>query len=231
MKAGDVFLIPGNTIHRAFPESIDPVTSTALFFMPIMLQHFDLGDAYSNLRCFEHAKKIKSYKLEIQEQERIRIEKLLEVINDEQKQQFLGYRQAVIYHLQQLLLVLNRLIIPEPTRNKGDSSVEPRWMRKILNYIDLHLDGELSLSALSQNVSISPAHFSRVFKQLTAMNVTDYVTAKRIVFAKELLLQTDDNISYIAEKSGFESLPHFYRMFKKATGITPARYKQLQRND
>ena len=58
------------------------------------------------------------------------------------------------------------------------------------------------------------------------MNVTDYVNAKRIVLAKEQLLGSDDNVSLIAERCGFESLPHFHRVFKKLTGTTPASYRR-----
>lgn len=229
MNAGDLFVIPGNTIHRAFPDSDNPVTSSALFFVPIIMQSANLGEVYSNLRCFEHAKKLKSYKLVIAEHDRSRLEALIEAIHEEQKQQLLGHRQAILLYLGQFLLFLNRLYIPDSARSKEDFSVGPVWMRQILQHIDLNLGGELSLAALSHRASVSAAHFSRVFKQLTGMNVTDYVTAKRIVQAKELLLQSDDNISVIAEKSGFESLPHFHRMFKKATGVTPAKYKKIQR--
>lgn len=227
MKEGDLFIIPGNTIHRAFPDSDNPVTSSALFFVPIIMQPVNLGEVYSSLRCFEHAKKLKDYKLIIAEQDRSKLEALIEAIHEEQSQQLVGYRQAVLFYLGQLLLLINRLYIPDSVRNKEDFSVGPVWMRQILQYIDSHPSSELSLASLCQRASVSAAHFSRVFKKLTGMNVTDYVTAKRIVQAKEFLLQSDDNISVIAEKSGFESLPHFHRMFKKATGITPAKYKKL----
>jgi AraC-like DNA-binding protein len=61
------------------------------------------------------------------------------------------------------------------------------------------------------------------------MNVTDYVNAKRISLAKERLLESDDSVSLIAERCGFESLPHFHRIFKKITGQTPGAYKRGQR--
>ncbi|MFC5651850.1 AraC family transcriptional regulator [Paenibacillus solisilvae] len=225
MNKGDLFLIPGNTIHRAFPDSYDPVTSSALFFVPLIMQPANLGEVYSSLGCFEHAKKLKSYKLVIAEQDRNMLEGLIEAIHQEEEQQQLGHRQAALLYLGQLLLCLNRGYTPDSVY-KEDFNVGPIWMRQILQYIDSNPVNELSLAALSERASVSAAHFSRVFKQLTGMNVTDYVIAKRIVLAKELLLQSDDNISVIAEKSGFESLPHFHRMFKKATGITPAKYKK-----
>jgi AraC-like DNA-binding protein len=102
-------------------------------------------------------------------------------------------------------------------------------MQPILQYIDLHhTEPGLSLSDLAARVAVSSAHFSRVFKQLTGMNVTDYVNAKRIVTAKELLATTPGGIERIAERCGFESLPHFHRLFKKLAGTTPGAYRRGQ---
>src|SRR5688572_8751444 len=49
MKQGDLFLIPGNTIHRATPDKETPVTSTAIYFSPNMVQAHHLGDSFSYL--------------------------------------------------------------------------------------------------------------------------------------------------------------------------------------
>ncbi|KHF34442.1 Melibiose operon regulatory protein [Paenibacillus sp. P1XP2] len=61
------------------------------------------------------------------------------------------------------------------------------------------------------------------------MNVTDYIAAKRIFAAKDLLLQSSDNIEHIAIACGFKSMPHFYRTFKRYAGMTPASYRKRSR--
>jgi AraC-like DNA-binding protein len=83
--------------------------------------------------------------------------------------------------------------------------------RYTLQYIDKNPRADLRLSALCKYVSISPAHFSRTFKQFVGLNVTDFVVAKRIALAKERMLLTDDSIQQIAFGCGFESLPYFYK--------------------
>ena len=93
---------------------------------------------------------------------------------------------------------------------------EPVWMRDTLDYIDANVgDPDMKLSQLSRRVSITPSHFSRVFKGLTGMNVTDYVVVKRIMLAKELLIRTDESISSICSQCGMESESYFYRKFKE----------------
>lgn len=231
MKRGDLFIIPGNTIHRSLPDKIEPVTSTAIFFSTLFVQTASLGDSFSYLRCFEQAKKLKRYKLEPSNLEQVKLEKLIDELQLERQEQQAGYRQAVLLKLEQILLLLNRSSLPHTHQERDAASTEsaligPQWMRSILLHIDQHPEAPLGLSTLAQMAAVTPAHFSRVFKSLTGMNVTEYVTAKRIILAKDLLLASDANVRLIADQCGFESLPHFHRMFKKFTGLTPAVYKR-----
>lgn len=225
--SGDVFLIPGNTIHYSLPDPEDPKTTTALFFTASFTHSTPLGDTFTFLRCFEHAKRHKAYQLSLNELEQRLFVASLERIHTEFSAQLTGYRQAIQLHIQQILLLLGRLTSSAKAESGQRFSTSlPGWMTAIWTYIDEHLEQPLGLSKLAERAAVTPAHFSRVFKQLTGMNVTEYVTTKRIIRAKELLLETDDNIADIAERCGFESLPHFHRIFKKLTSMTPANYKR-----
>ncbi|MCD9025522.1 AraC family transcriptional regulator [Cohnella silvisoli] len=226
MAAGDLFIIPGNSIHRAFPDPVDPVTSTAVFFAPSLISYEKLDDSYSSMRCFELAKKRKNYKLETAGQLRGQTEAALEDIHLELERKIPGYRHAISLQFQQWMLRVNRHMITTHSDVSDDVRIGPLWMREILHYIAQHPNRDLGLSALAQQSSVTGAHFSRVFKQLTGMNVTDYVNAKRIAQAKELLLETDESIGLIADRCGFESLPHFHRIFKRMTGLTPGVYRR-----
>ncbi len=225
--AGDAFLIPGNTIHRSFPDSNDPKTSTALYFNASFAHSAPLGDSYTFLRCFEQAKRNKAYKLSLAKADQAQLTALLEQLHQEYMQEQTGYRQAVQLHLQHTLLFFSRLTDTVNAASQAQPlAVLPNWMAEIWTYIDKHLEEPLGLSELASRAAVTPAHFSRVFKRLTGMNVTEYVTTKRIIYAKELLLEIDDNIADFANRCGFESVPYFHRMFKKMTGMTPAAYKR-----
>ncbi|GGA11061.1 hypothetical protein GCM10008018_65290 [Paenibacillus marchantiophytorum] len=222
MKQGDLFLVPGNTIHRATPDKEMPVTSTAIYFSPSLAQAPNLDEAFSYLRSFEQAAELRNYKFETLLPQRQQIELTLESIQSELKHSHLGQRQAIYLKLLELLLYLQRELGPERKTSNGDSSVGPLWMRDILLYIELHYCDDISLTSLAKQASVSPAHFSRVFKQLIGMNITTYLMTKRIIRAKQLLSESDVNIGIIAEMCGFDSLPHFHAMFKRMLGMTPA---------
>lgn len=226
---GDLFLIPGNTVHRAFPSADEPIVSTAVFFAPSFARMDSLDDGYDPLKCFEFAHKRKQYKVQLPERMQTAIEVMIDAMACEMKGKSLGFRHAVRLQLEQLLLDTSRHLIATKTFTKA-RQIGPHWIHSALHEIDrnpVHCGG---LAELSRRACVSPAHFSRVFKQLTGMNVTDFVNAKRLVRAKELLLETDDNVETIALACGFQGMRHFYQTFKKLTGLTPRAYRIQQNN-
>jgi len=224
-EPGDIFLIPGNTVHRSFPSAAEPIVSTAIFFAPSLVQTVAISDAYEPFKCFDIARKQKHYKVSLPDPVKLRIEAAIDAMGDELKEKSAGYRQALWLQLQQLLLELFRHPMMKTTASPTGGLV-PQWIQNTLQ--DIHRDPVQcgSLAELSEKACVSAGHFSRVFKQLTGMNVTDYVNAKRIAKAKDLLLVTDDTVETIAQRCGFQGMRHFYEVFKKLTGETPKSYRR-----
>lgn len=98
-------------------------------------------------------------------------------------------------------------------------------LKRLKTYIDGHLGDELSLLKLSELMYFNPSYLSRLFKQLSGENLTDYIQDKRIAKAREMLGRNDLRINDIAVAVGFGSATNFTRFFKKATGTTPAEYR------
>ena len=71
-----------------------------------------------------------------------------------------------------------------------------------------------------------PSHLSRLFKKYEKINVSDYITGKRIQWAEKLLLSGIDPISVISEQVGYASPYYFSACFKKLTGKTPSEYRR-----
>lgn len=226
-KRGDLFLIPGNTIHHALPNHEDPILSSALFFSPALLAMEPVDDGYHNLMGFDLARKHHSYRIEQPEPLIAYTEWALEQMHRELTARQTGYREAVKLTACQLLLQMNRHLQSERSRSAmREPGFGPSWMMEALRQIDEHPEGPISLARLAEQANVSAPHFSRVFRQLTTLNVTQYVNAKRIIRAKELLGTSDRNILDIAELCGYETPTHFYRVFKSLTGQTPNQYRR-----
>ena len=85
----------------------------------------------------------------------------------------------------------------------------------------------LSISDIAKKLRISMYYLMHVFKKRTGITINEYKTALRIAKAKNLLRNTDKNISEISDACGFESLQYFSRAFKKAEGVVPSKYRAL----
>lgn len=97
------------------------------------------------------------------------------------------------------------------------------------NYIDSHLDEELSLELVAQKVYVSKAYLSQMFKERIGHSFTEYVNNQRLVKARRLLLTTDLKIDQIAESCGFFSSTYFSTAFKKNSHMTPRAFRQRYR--
>jgi len=104
----------------------------------------------------------------------------------------------------------------------------PSKIMSTISYIRLHLKENLTINELAQRVNLHPDYFSRLFFQYTGIRPLAYIHEKRIERAQYLITTTDLPYSRIAEETGFETLPHFSKVFKKITRVTPGEYKRQQ---
>lgn len=124
--------------------------------------------------------------------------------------------------------ILDETIIdkPEDTAPNSDSELYQR----LLSFMDSdkpYLNPALSLNDLSQLSKISATKLSALINQQGNKNFYDFINTYRVQAVVEALERGDtQNYSLlgISEACGFNSKATFYRIFKKATGVTPAQY-------
>lgn len=92
-------------------------------------------------------------------------------------------------------------------------------------YIETHLQDDLSLVRLAGRVHFNPAYLSRLFKKTAGVNLLGYINEARITRVKELLADTSLKVHEIAAKVGYESPSYFTQFFKRMTGISPQDYR------
>jgi AraC family transcriptional regulator len=94
-------------------------------------------------------------------------------------------------------------------------------LQPVLDYIQTHLDRDLSLAELAEVINISPTYFASLFKQAIEVSPHQYVIQQRVERAKLMLSKTDLAIADIALQVGFSSQSHLNQQFKRLTGMTP----------
>lgn len=102
-------------------------------------------------------------------------------------------------------------------------------IRRACEAMDAHLDGDIGLVGLAGIVGLSPAHFSRAFKQSMGMPPSQWLLNRRVEKAKELLSDGTLGLAEIAQAVGFAAQPQFTTAFRRATGMTPGAWRRVYR--
>jgi AraC-like DNA-binding protein len=119
---------------------------------------------------------------------------------------------------QHLSMLSNQVVVQQ-------QNSEPPTITRAKEYIHEHQTEELSLGQVAKAVNTSTFYFCKMFKKVTGINFTDYLSRVRIEKSKNLLLNPNLRVSEIAFEVGFQSLTHFNRVFKKILGQSPTEYR------
>ncbi|AZN39235.1 response regulator transcription factor [Paenibacillus albus] len=108
---------------------------------------------------------------------------------------------------------------------------KPDAGKQMLEYIEANYQTDLSLSSVAEQVGLHPNYVSYLFKKETGMNVLAYIHQLRVVKAKELIVKRPNlPLSEVAVLTGFENPRHFYKVFKKHTGMTPRQFGEYSQS-
>ena len=103
-------------------------------------------------------------------------------------------------------------------------------LRAVIEYIEEHLDAGPTLEQMAAIPRLSPNYFAWQFKRATGLPPHQYVIARRVERAKQLL-QTGSDISLaeVAAEAGFSDQSQFSHHFKRLVGVTPGQFKMHAR--
>lgn len=96
---------------------------------------------------------------------------------------------------------------------------------RIKKYIKDHIDTELSRGQIAAEFYMSADYVSRLFRQETGKQLSDYITQVRINKARYLLQTTELPIGEIAYLCGYQDLAYFSKVFRIRNQMTPAQYR------
>ncbi len=126
-----------------------------------------------------------------------------------------------IQSIMRLAVMLTKYILLENIlKPKTNSSIE-----MVSDYISANLNKKLSVKQISKAVHCSPSVIYKNFRTCLGCTLGEYITTKRIEKSCQLLLQTTLSIEEISQSVGFSSAAYYSRMFKKAKGITPTKFR------
>jgi AraC family transcriptional regulator len=121
-------------------------------------------------------------------------------------------------------VLLGQVGMREGLRLKGGLAAHQR--RQLVEFVDSQLAEAISLGQLAGLCALSEYHFARMFRESFGLPPHQYVLARRLNRAQELLRTTSQPLGDIALACGFASASHFANRFRQALGGTPGEYRQ-----
>jgi len=91
----------------------------------------------------------------------------------------------------------------------------------IIKYINENIAKPISLASISKHVNLSREYTSHIFKKETGKTVTDYINERKLLIAKEMILETPYPLTSISDRLSYENYSYFSKLFKNQFGISP----------
>lgn len=104
-----------------------------------------------------------------------------------------------------------------------------RLTRDVIDYIQLHLEEELSLNYLAEHFGKNPSALSHSFSKETGMSLTKFIHQTRVREAIRLFNTTDFSVSDVAIMVGYQDFSYFSKVFSGQTGMSPREYRKRGR--
>lgn len=137
-----------------------------------------------------------------------------------------GYQLAVKGFLFQLVF----LLLSHRQKKSTSPALQTKSLEKIktiLKYVEEHYADHITIDDMAAITFYSKSHFMKFFKAHMGTGFIEYLNDYRLTIAERLLRTSDATVLEIAEKSGFDNLSYFNRMFKRKYGQSPGKQRKL----
>ena len=217
---GDVIFVHSGILHSGIP--VNCVYQCIVFDMNVFLK--------LNSVCADYIQKIVHQDILIFHHFDNRYKDILGIVNSlfhAMEEKKTGYELSVIgqfYHFFGIVFGNHYYLDSQPKARRDYKRI--LQLKQVVEFIEKNYASPLTLSQLSESVSMSPKYFCRFFSEMTHQTPMDYLNRQRIEQAFYELSTTGDSITDIAYRNGFNDLSYFIRTFKKYKGTTPGKYNK-----
>jgi AraC family transcriptional regulator len=124
-------------------------------------------------------------------------------------------------------VLLEMLAESARSSDQDSPSSVPAWLRRVREALDESYLSAPSLTELAEVGGVHPVHLSREFRRRYRITIGEYVRKRRIEHASQLLSNSEMPMAEIASTCGFSDQSHFCALFKRYSGMTPAKFRNL----
>ncbi len=224
VRENQLVYVPAGVAQRPVDDPADPLTLIILCFYESVFG--DCTGAAEALELFRRTfPALEPFRV-ADNYTRLEVRRRLKEIFREQMQQKEGSRPVILARLIELLVFVSRTYAEHSQLSANDPGAAA--FAGSLQYLDENFYRPIRVEELADLANMSYRSYTEQFKRRTGRTVTQYLSERRVEYAKRLMLETDD-ILFASAEAGFGDLTHFYRVFKKLTGVTPKQFIAARR--
>ncbi|MDJ0690877.1 MAG: AraC family transcriptional regulator [Xenococcaceae cyanobacterium MO_188.B32] len=140
-----------------------------------------------------------------------------------------GYKQAARAYLTEILVSLARIAKEE--KEECLSRERHPILNQVFQYIDNNYKKSISLKDIANEVNFSPTYLASLLRQFVGNTALELIRERRMLEARRLLLNTENDISKVGELIGYKSTTYFIRQFRQVHNQTPHVWRNTHRQD
>ena len=223
LKKNDIVLVPAGEVHRPIIHSEVTYDRIIIYVAPDFLEQYT-DDAVDLHLFFQKALDEQSHVLRIHSFANSRLGAITKDLDSSLSDSDYAHELHHKILFLEFLIQLNRAAL----HNKVEfieTSASSEKILTILNYLNEHLTESISINDLSSRFFLSRYYLMHTFKEQTGYSIGNYLSTKRLLLAKELIL-SGKPITDICYECGFKNYSTFSRAYKKYFGESPRNLRQ-----
>ena len=226
-EAGDLIFVPPTMVFRA--DAVDGYASVrgVMFNSSILEANMDKVDVDILYMFYVQAKnKISVFGKD--HPTHSTLAKYMQLSHDEEGSKDVCYKLPIRANIYLMMTELLRYYCG--SKDELDRMIYHNVMRlrPVVEYISDHCSEKLTIEKLSDMITVSPDHFTKIFKESMGKTPIDYINAIRINRAMRYLSDTEMSMLEIADEIGFCNPNYFHKIFKQYIGTSPLAYRKAK---
>ncbi len=220
LEAGNMFVVHPGDMHSTSYQGAVPCERIVVYFKPDLIEE-GWWDSHTETEGFMSS----SCKLSFSLKGKSVIERSLRAMLSENNMPDRYTSEILLLSMKQFLIDLVRCgtVMNDFVRSNDSFG---RDIEAVIRYISENYSRPITLEEAAESINLAPTYFSRKFKKVTGSNFRDFVIGIRIRQAGQMLLTTDDSVTEIAQKCGFNSSNYFKDCFRRTVGQSPTQYRK-----
>ena len=215
---GDIVFVPAEDVHRPILRDDSTYERIIIYISPDYLANY-CEDTYDLELCLKEAHQKRSHVLRVPTFATSHLAQIARELEHALESD--GYANALYQNLLflEFMIHLNRALLHDGIEYLTNSASNQK-MLAVIDYLNTHITEDISIDRLAETFYLSRYHLMHTFKEETGYTIGSYITAKRLLLARQLLDQGHP-ITTVCYECGFHNYSTFSRAYHKHYGCSP----------